>query len=471
MKTIICTCDNKELDAKQIRVFLNSRKEISDVKIYEELCELQDIKEAIDTKSNQKETIIAACPKLSDIKTKSSSLIELKKKKNLVYSVNSDKITDKVKRMLKEKITELKKTKTPEAKDEVNKKNTLCMEPGFGSGKDKYLKINRSNCPSTEKWRCDVCKEACPQDSFYDQKLVVDKKKCMICGICSNSCPLNLISYRPKKDLKSSMNSVLSQEESQTKLRGLRSNSNQLNQIIIVFSCNKDPKKVLKIIGEKNLNYPTEVIPIYVSCISEISLKDILEVFIENGQGTLILGCEDCFNDSQKYIINLLKKFKEVFKNTELKDRVKFIETSGRDYKEINREINDFATKTLSKTKLDMGFSNKQIKDEPLEHYNTNKRKKTIHYLNKLAKQFNVSKENLKNISSFHVPKIDLDKCSNCGECSDICSTEAIQEKDDIFVIQEWKCVDCGKCTQICSQNAIKIEEKLPAIKNTYITP
>lgn len=46
------------------------------------------------------------------------------------------------------------------------------------------------------------------------------------------------------------------------------------------------------------------------------------------------------------------------------------------------------------------------------------------------------------------------DECIACGACASQCPTEAIEEKDGKYVIDESKCIDCGNCGSVCPVGA-----------------
>jgi ferredoxin len=45
--------------------------------------------------------------------------------------------------------------------------------------------------------------------------------------------------------------------------------------------------------------------------------------------------------------------------------------------------------------------------------------------------------------------------CVACGTCADECEANAIEEGEDIYVINEEKCTECGTCIEVCPTQAI----------------
>jgi MinD superfamily P-loop ATPase len=52
-------------------------------------------------------------------------------------------------------------------------------------------------------------------------------------------------------------------------------------------------------------------------------------------------------------------------------------------------------------------------------------------------------------------PQVDLDKCTQCGLCTDVCRFKAIKNG----VVDPVSCEGCGFCSHICPEEAIKMEE------------
>ncbi len=50
---------------------------------------------------------------------------------------------------------------------------------------------------------------------------------------------------------------------------------------------------------------------------------------------------------------------------------------------------------------------------------------------------------------------VDLEKCTGCGTCEEVCPVEAIKVEDKKAVVDAETCVDCGTCIDECPEKAI----------------
>lgn len=51
--------------------------------------------------------------------------------------------------------------------------------------------------------------------------------------------------------------------------------------------------------------------------------------------------------------------------------------------------------------------------------------------------------------------KVDIEKCSACETCIDICPTEAISMVDGHAFIDMEECIECASCVAECPEEAI----------------
>jgi Fe-S-cluster-containing hydrogenase component 2 len=54
--------------------------------------------------------------------------------------------------------------------------------------------------------------------------------------------------------------------------------------------------------------------------------------------------------------------------------------------------------------------------------------------------------------------KVDLEKCTGCGSCTEACPVEAIIIENDKTKIDEDECVDCGTCIDECEAEALSMD-------------
>jgi MinD superfamily P-loop ATPase len=59
------------------------------------------------------------------------------------------------------------------------------------------------------------------------------------------------------------------------------------------------------------------------------------------------------------------------------------------------------------------------------------------------------------------IPSIDLEKCTNCGRCQEVCRFDAIETIKGQTVIDFISCEGCGLCALVCPVQAIQMKENL----------
>ncbi len=58
------------------------------------------------------------------------------------------------------------------------------------------------------------------------------------------------------------------------------------------------------------------------------------------------------------------------------------------------------------------------------------------------------------------VPQIDLEKCTFCGRCAEVCAFNALAVFSDQVMVLNELCHGCGSCAYLCPENAISESER-----------
>jgi len=54
--------------------------------------------------------------------------------------------------------------------------------------------------------------------------------------------------------------------------------------------------------------------------------------------------------------------------------------------------------------------------------------------------------------------RVDVEKCTGCGECIEVCPLEAISLEGEVATVDEDTCTECGLCVGECPNEAINLE-------------
>ncbi len=54
--------------------------------------------------------------------------------------------------------------------------------------------------------------------------------------------------------------------------------------------------------------------------------------------------------------------------------------------------------------------------------------------------------------------RVDVKKCTGCGECVEGCPLEAISLDGEVAIVDEDTCTECGLCVDECPNEAINLE-------------
>lgn len=60
-------------------------------------------------------------------------------------------------------------------------------------------------------------------------------------------------------------------------------------------------------------------------------------------------------------------------------------------------------------------------------------------------------------MATYFIRETDMDVCSGCGECADVCPVDAVKMEEDRPVLDRDWCIGCGVCVTRCSNGAAKV--------------
>jgi len=79
-----------------------------------------------------------------------------------------------------------------------------------------------------------------------------------------------------------------------------------------------------------------------------------------------------------------------------------------------------------------------------------------IHFTRSLVER---PKQIMQEILMF-LPRIEEEKCNNCGECVDVCPADVLVVEGQITVVAvPQECLGCESCVSVCPTEAITVEE------------
>ncbi len=64
----------------------------------------------------------------------------------------------------------------------------------------------------------------------------------------------------------------------------------------------------------------------------------------------------------------------------------------------------------------------------------------------------------------YFLRETDLEKCTGCGQCADICPVQVIKMEGDFPVVDKEWCIGCGVCAVPCPSGAVKLVRKSDAL-------
>jgi len=130
--------------------------------------------------------------------------------------------------------------------------------------------------------RCGICPTVCPYQAISmpaEGPVRIDESLCQSCGLCISSCPTRALDNP-------NFGYDLVDAQVKAAIQGMNEGTK-----IIGFACNDCGYRLLDIAGVTGAKYSHYFIPIYVHCMSTVSLRHIVGALDHGADGVMLIGC------------------------------------------------------------------------------------------------------------------------------------------------------------------------------------
>jgi heterodisulfide reductase subunit A len=172
--------------------------------------------------------------------------------------------------------------------------------------------------------RCGVCVEVCPYKAITmpnEGPVKFDNALCQSCGLCISSCPTRALD-----------NSNFGFSLIEAEVKAALGNTDQLNPNVIGFLCNDCGYRLLDAAGVYGSKYTTAFKPIYVPCMSSVSLRHIIGALDNGADGVMLIGCvkDRChFEKGVDHAEGQLRTLEKLYDDTGGKMPVRVLKSCG----------------------------------------------------------------------------------------------------------------------------------------------
>ena len=170
---------------------------------------------------------------------------------------------------------------------------------------------------------CGVCRSVCPYEAITipkDGYPTFDVELCQSCGLCVSSCPTHALET-PNFGfdlIDEQVEAILSEKKE--------------NPVIIGFSCDDCSYNLLDTAGFIKETYSSSFVPIYVNCMSNLSLRNVLNAAKKGADGIMLIGCvkDRChFLKGTQRSKGQMQIIGDFFEQAGVKTPIKILESSG----------------------------------------------------------------------------------------------------------------------------------------------
>ncbi|HEX5624192.1 MAG TPA: 4Fe-4S binding protein [Sulfuricurvum sp.] len=294
--------------------------------------------------------------------------------------------------------------------------------------KSNLFSFTATRCLRNEYFHndCHICIDVCPKNAIHlvRNKLTLFENECVECAGCIGSCPTEAYEIE-----------------------------------------SFDPNEFAASYAHENT--PTVSCKISTPCLGVFDAEHLLVMVLRSGDNVVcdLSHCAACsLNETGKMEASIRQKIEESNHILTQIGHEKAIQTL--DVVEEHAPRRALFRKGLDKAKEAMGADTAPLKSMTATHHalpNMTMPLKRILLKNSLKEHVGtMSGTNFSEPSTlFFNKQINFDTCTNCGDCTQFCPTDALfptSDKQGIYFSQG-KCIGCGICEDICKPKAITAKE------------
>jgi heterodisulfide reductase subunit A2 len=184
-------------------------------------------------------------------------------------------------------------------------------------------KVNHPEVDEDNCGKCGICRSVCPYDAITipeDEYPQFDPLLCQSCGLCVSSCPtraLNTPSFGYDL-IDAQVNAILS-------MKGEK-------PVVMGFICDDCGYNLMDTAGFVKAEYSSSFIPVYVNCMSNLSIRNVLNSVQKGAEAVMLVGCvkDRChFLKGDKRSKGQMEIIEGFFKAAGIDTPIKILESSG----------------------------------------------------------------------------------------------------------------------------------------------
>ena len=184
--------------------------------------------------------------------------------------------------------------------------------------KMNHPEVNEDNCG-----KCGICRSVCPYEAITipeDEYPQFDPLLCQSCGLCVSSCPtraLNTPSFGYDL-IDAQVEAILSEKGDKP--------------VVMGFICDDCGYNLMDTAGFVKAEYSSSFVPVYVNCMSNLSLRNVLNAVQKGSDAVMLVGCvkDRChFLKGTKRSKGQMEIIEDFFKTAGIKTPIKILESSG----------------------------------------------------------------------------------------------------------------------------------------------